>query len=280
MELKVKKFLELIKDNHFFVYDVETTGFDETKCDAIEVSAIKVDGNSFEIIDSYDSFINPGYHLPQDIIEFNEEHETGITDGLIQSSRTSDVVAKEFKEFLGENPIMVGHNVISFDTKFVQKLFNNSLGIAFEPSFQLDTLLLAREKVRGSRKLGDLYVQTPGKHHLTLHKSSDDIKATLAVLKWLIPMFTETKEKTDNTPITVSNIARWTRSETLDRIYITNSNNASIYYDLVGQCWTLDGVDKKKVLNGIYLYLKNKKNIKVRTEEEIISSIMEVAESH
>ncbi len=280
MELKVKKFLELVKNNHFFVYDVETTGFDEKKCDAIEVSAIKVDGNSFEVIDSYDSFINPGYHLPQDIIDFNEEHETGITDEVIQSARTSDVVAKEFKEFLGENPIMVGHNAISFDTKFVQKLFNNNLGVAFEPSFQLDTLILAREKVRGSKKLGDLYVQTPEAHDVTLHKSCDDIKATLSVLKWLIPMFTETKEKTDNTPITVSNIARWTRSETLDRLYITNSNNASIYYDLVGQCWTLDGIDKKNVLNGIYLYLKNKKNIKVRTEEEIISAIMEVAESH
>ena len=276
MENDVKLFLDSIKNNYFFVYDTETTGFNIESSDVIEISAIKVDGNTLEIIEEFDSLVNPGYHLPQEIIEFNEEHNTGITDEKIQAAPSGELVAKDFYTFIGKNPIMVGHNSISFDTKFVKKLFNKC-NYEFNPYIQIDTLKLAKEKVPAPRNLASLYERTPDNGSIAFHSSIDDAKATLSVLKWLLTFYnTSDNHKESNKPITVLNLSRWTKTDTLDRIYIQNKENYKIFFDVKLGCFDLSGVQKKDVLNGLYLYFKQKDRI-VTDEKSIISCLLEFA---
>lgn len=184
----VEAFKEAIKDNYFYVLDTETTGFSSIKNDIIELSVIKVDGNTMQIVDEFDKFINIGKRLPVDIIKFNLKNGTGINDELLANSPSPKFVADSFNYFVGENPIIMGQN-ISFDIPFVNEFYKKNLNKPFEPSLVIDTLTMAKEKVEGKRNLSVLYEKIPDAPEMTFHKSIDDVKATLEVAKWLIPMY-------------------------------------------------------------------------------------------
>jgi DNA polymerase III epsilon subunit-like protein len=44
--------------------DLETTGLSKENDSIIEIALIKFDENTFEIIDEYSTFINPGISIP------------------------------------------------------------------------------------------------------------------------------------------------------------------------------------------------------------------------
>ena len=184
----VDDFIDDIEDNVFFVVDSETSGLDPKHWDIIELSAIKVDGNTFEIIDEFDEYINPGYKLPPNIVEFNKKNGTGICDKLLQQEGLNPKEAAiKFNKFVGDNPCIMGQNV-SFDIKFIQKLYHKNLKKDFEYLNVVDTLKMAKEKIPGKRNLDILYGMIPESFNvpeLSFHKSIDDVKATLEVFKWI-----------------------------------------------------------------------------------------------
>lgn len=186
--LYVQRFLNQIKNKEFYILDTETTGFGIDKSDAIEVSMLRVDGNTFDILDEYDSFINPGYKLPARIAAFNADNQTGITDAILQRAPKADVIAKELYNFMGNAPIIMGHN-INYDIPYINKIYLQNLGIPFTPPVVIDTLKMAKEKVDGPCKLGILYSKIPNAPDISFHRSIDDIKATLEVFKWLVPKY-------------------------------------------------------------------------------------------
>ena len=96
-------------------------------------------------------------------------------------------------------------------------------------------------------------------------------------MKWLLTFYnTSDNHKESNKPITVLNLSRWTKTDTLDRIYIQNKENYKIFFDVKLGCFDLSGVQKKDVLNGLYLYFKQKDRI-VTDEKSIISCLLEFA---
>lgn len=258
----VEKFFGKIKGKVFCIYDTETTGLSPKNADIIEFSALKVNGDTLEIIETFDTFVNPGYELPQEIVEFNEKNNTGITPEKISSAPDKEFAAKKIREFLGENPIVVGHNSIKFDTAFVNKLYQEVLEEEFSPDFQLDTLVLAKEKVEGSHKLADLYKTVCEDEELPFHTSLGDVYATLEVLKWLLPMYDAEEEEDEVLHIT--KVQRWKKSATLDRIYINNKENASIYYDVVNSEWECSKYDNDFVKKLVYDYTE------VSDDEELV----------
>jgi len=46
-------------------FDLETTGLDKYNDKIIEVAMIKFDENTFEVIDSYSSFVDPERDIPE-----------------------------------------------------------------------------------------------------------------------------------------------------------------------------------------------------------------------
>lgn len=184
----VEQFIEDVKDDYFYVVDTETSGLNPKYWDIIELSAIKVNGNTFEIEDEFDIYINPEYKLPQEIVEFNKKNETGICDELLQSQglKTKDALAA-FQQFVGDNPCILGQN-IPFDIKFIDKLYHKGNKDIFSYRSVCDTLTMAKEKIAGKHNLDILYDMIPdsfNKPDLGFHKSIDDVKATLEVFKWL-----------------------------------------------------------------------------------------------
>ena len=189
LSTSVAGYVKNIKDKSFYVVDTETSGFSANYWDIIELSAIKVNGSTFNIEDEFDIYINPGYKLPQNIVEFNKKSGTGICDELLQKEgHKPKQAALMFKEFVGDNPIILGQN-IGFDINFIQKLYHQQLKEDFCYKDVYDTLKMAKEKLPGKHGLGELYAKIPDAPELSFHKSIDDVKATLEVFKWLTSFY-------------------------------------------------------------------------------------------
>lgn len=180
--------MNLSQLKHFFVVDTETTGFSRSNADAIEVSALEVvqRNGRFHVVDEFDRYINPQYPLPDAIVEFNERNGTGICDEFLADKPLAHEVAKELHDFLGDNAILVGHN-LPFDEKFIDKLYQ-SIWKTLDTEESIDTLAICRQKMSGSHKLCDVHAKTKGRHsaeHPQFHNSLADCYATLDVLEHL-----------------------------------------------------------------------------------------------
>jgi DNA polymerase-3 subunit epsilon len=190
---ELRAFLEKTNGKEFFVMDTETTGFFPTSADAIEVSAIRVlnDSGKFKILDTFDTFINPGYPLPSQIVEFNEKNQTGINDELLSTAPSPKEATLAIRKFLGvDDPVIVGHN-ISFDIRFLNKLYENNTRGVFNYGETLDTLDLCKREFVGKKhnlnlmhQMTDKYFSEIGEAH-GYHNSLSDCLATLDVLNYL-----------------------------------------------------------------------------------------------
>lgn len=169
---------ELVAGKTFVVMDTETTGLSAQNADVIEVSAIKVKlapvGSKcpFEVLDTFDSYVNPGYSLPEAIVEFNKKNNTGICDEFLADKPDSKSVANALQSFFqkepaatAENAILVGHNLESFDVPFIEKLMlAGGHKIPFQQTF--DTYRYAKQIIpftgKGTHTLGTLHARTEG----------------------------------------------------------------------------------------------------------------------
>ena len=132
--MKRKELLKRLDLSTFIAFDFETTGLDHQNDKIIEVAAIKfIDG---EIVDRYVELINPGMPIPAVITEI-----TGISDKMVCSSPSEELIIDDLLSFIGNNPL-VAHN-IHFDEKFLYQLCNR-LGRNVLKNDQYDTLQLAR----------------------------------------------------------------------------------------------------------------------------------------
>jgi DNA polymerase III epsilon subunit-like protein len=115
-----------IAGTEIIVFDLETTGltpkpekpgdppppdgFD----DLVEISAVKYrDGR---VLDRFYVMVKPNKPIPQEVIDI-----THITNEMAQAEGVpTEAALPRFFAFIGENPILVGHNAKWFDTKFMR----------------------------------------------------------------------------------------------------------------------------------------------------------------
>ena len=119
----------------YVVFDLETTGISVIKDDVVEISAVKVAGG--EVVDEFSTLVNPGRHIPYGASEVN-----GITDDMVADAPLFVDALKGFLDFAGDG-ILVGHNIHSFDMKFIcrdaMKFFGQVVGNDY-----VDTLKIAQ----------------------------------------------------------------------------------------------------------------------------------------
>ncbi len=115
------------------VFDIETTGLDKRACGITEIGAVKI--RAGEIVDRFQSFVNPGMPIPQNIVEL-----TRITDEMVADAPPIETVLRSFLDFCGED-VLIAHNA-NFDTGFLRVAAERAQ-IPF-PNTYLDTLALSR----------------------------------------------------------------------------------------------------------------------------------------
>lgn len=103
----------------YVILDVETTGLSPATDKIIQLSAIKYSAQGTPI-DTYDTYLNPGVHIPSRITSI-----TGISDEMVRNSPTSDQIKDQFLSFVSDL-LLVGYNV-SFDLRFLTAEFGDFL---------------------------------------------------------------------------------------------------------------------------------------------------------
>lgn len=162
----------------FVVIDTETTGLRPGAHRVIEVAGVRLRGG--EILDAYQSLLNPGVRIPSFIARF-----TGITQEMIAAAPHSHEVLPEFLRFV-EGALVVGHNV-GFDLGFLT-YEAQLLGHSF-PLDGLDTIPLARRFLPGLKrfKLDTLAARL----HIPIsdrHRASGDARVTAAAFLALLEL--------------------------------------------------------------------------------------------
>ena len=119
----------------YVVFDLETTGTSTSYDQVVEISAIKVKNST--IVDEYSTLVNPGMPIPIMASEVN-----GISDDMVKDAPDFRKALGDFNEFV-EDLTLVGHNIRSFDMKFIcrdaLKFYGKTVGNDF-----VDTLKIAQ----------------------------------------------------------------------------------------------------------------------------------------
>lgn len=174
---------DVLADSSYVVFDVETTGLSAVYDKIIELAAVKMQNG--EIVEEFQEFIDPGHPLSETTTNL-----TGITNEMVQGSKSEEEVLKAFKEF-SKDTILVAHNA-SFDMGFINTAYNHyQMGEALEPV--IDTLELSRalHPDAGSHRLNTLakkYNVALEHHHRAIYDAQ-----TTAHLLWIFLQEAEEK---------------------------------------------------------------------------------------
>ena len=161
-------------EHDFVCIDLETTGLNQDADTIIELGAVRF--RNGEILDRYQTFVNPGRRIPPFIQQL-----TSITPAQIERAPVFHQVADDFAAFIGDLPI-VGHNV-AFDLGFLRThrlpLPNRNYNTWDLASIFLPTL--------PEYNLGALAAHL-GLDHSQAHRASADAEITALVFHRLLRM--------------------------------------------------------------------------------------------
>lgn len=175
---------------YYIFGDVETTGLSEKTERMTEIALVRTDEN-FNIIDTFESFINPERAISAKITEL-----TGITEEMVEDAPKYIAAYPEINGWWNKGMekddeiIFVAHNA-PFDTKFINHGANEYLEKPLVVDF-IDTVSLARElkPFWRNHKL-DTCAKKFNIANEDHHRAMNDTMVLLKIAKRLIPEFIE-----------------------------------------------------------------------------------------
>lgn len=255
---EAKAFERLLSEKkNFFMVDTETTGLSPDTEKIIQFSALKVvpNGDTLDVVDEIDVYINPEKPLDPKITEI-----TGLTDADLADKPVESVVFPQILAFMGEHPIFVAYNT-PFDLKFVKALYGRQ-GKVLDPEETLDVLAMAREMLKRPDDVPDHKLGTVATHFgidAKFHSSIEDIKATKDVLDHLIEL-NQPEPEAERRKVKVNKVAYWEKSfgkMPMKRLYV-ETEAGSVYFNCVSKSWgekdegISDVIDMEDVVRQVY----------------------------
>ena len=172
-----------LEEAEFVVFDLETTGLSAARSQICEVGAVRV--RALELVDSFESLVNPGVALPDPVARL-----TGLRERELRSAPPAAEVLPDFLIFAADT-LLVAHNA-RFDQSFLERqlllLHGRRLS---EPT--LCTAALARRLLEGPlRRVGLASLANFfGVPTTPCHRALPDAEATAQVLVHLIGLAQE-----------------------------------------------------------------------------------------
>lgn len=161
----------------YVVFDLETTGTSCYSDAVVEISAVKVKGGS--VVDEFTTLVNPERHIPGFVVGIH-----GISDDMVKDSPCFREALSDFLDFAGDE-VFVGHNIQSFDLKFLYRDAQNYWGKTIGNDY-IDTLSFARKVLKGldHYRLSDLadYYDIPV---IGAHRALNDCRMNQQVFEHL-----------------------------------------------------------------------------------------------
>lgn len=157
----------------FHITDTETTGFKPPGARVIELATVSL--RRGEVVDRFETFIDPGVFVPSRITEI-----TGITTPMLRGAPKPPVALKRWLDYMGGTGHFVAHNA-NFDWNFL-KAECDMAGLAWPFGRSFCTVQLARHclpRLR-SHKLEELIAHY-GIRVSDRHRALADVEATATV---------------------------------------------------------------------------------------------------
>jgi DNA polymerase III subunit epsilon len=173
----------LLPEATFTVVDLETTGLSAKRNAITELVAIQYkNGLALEM---FSSLVAPTEEIPPEV-----EALTGITNAMVKNAPPLLSVLHDAAKFMGETPVIVGHNV-SFDLGFLrEKLSQNGMGGLMERlryERALCTKVLAQKILPGLPSYEGIVVATHcGVVNPNPHRAENDVRMSADILFRLI----------------------------------------------------------------------------------------------
>lgn len=160
-------------------FDIETTGLDKSTCRITQISLVKfllnADG-SYEIKDSYNTYVNPGLDATW---SDHAQLMTGITPESVTAAPSFAEISDKVLDFIGDNDILT-YNGNTFDIPILKnELARLGKSLTLYGRKIYDSLYI--ESKLNSRKLIDVYRKYTGKELDNAHNSLSDTLATMEV---------------------------------------------------------------------------------------------------
>ncbi|MBS65292.1 MAG: hypothetical protein CMA93_03075 [Euryarchaeota archaeon] len=155
-------------------FDLETTGFDHRKDRIVQFALVGSDTDGSHI--NLQSLVDPRGKIPPETTRVH-----GITNDDVRGMGDFSQHANEISSMI-EDSIIVGHNVLQFDWRFLEVECVRSGMEAPVPRGIIDTLVLARRlRIPGRHTLGHLCARF-GIEMTRSHQADADAGATLLLL--------------------------------------------------------------------------------------------------
>lgn len=185
--------------DEFISFDLETTGLSKKDCRIIEIGAVrmkKMSNGTYHEVDCFSQLVNPGKDQNGNQIFVSQmiTNLTGISNEMVKNEPIETECTRKFLEWCGEDVLMVGQNIESFDIPFVKEAAKRA-GTKWEPVASVDTLVLAKElrlKERGYvRNLKQPTLAQWLGFTYNAHRAVDDCRACSRILLNLVKMCKE-----------------------------------------------------------------------------------------
>lgn len=174
----------LIDDRGLVVVDLETTGTSPIKDRIIEIGACRVDPVTFEVLECFETWVNPGVESTRDAFAIH-----GVRSVDLASAPDEATALSSFKEFCGASIGLAGHNVC-FDASFLRAGLARA-GISMDIDYHLlDAWSVARLLLPAATGMTGVYnldtvCQLFELHRPSPHRALQDARATANVLSKL-----------------------------------------------------------------------------------------------
>ncbi|MEA4911597.1 MAG: PHP domain-containing protein, partial [Oscillospiraceae bacterium] len=168
-------------DGEMICFDLETTGLSAMAERIIEIGAVRIRGG--EIVDSFDTFVDPGRPIPQRITEL-----THITDDMVAGAPQEKQALEMFFEYAKDLPLMA-HNA-SFDMSFLTAALRRCGDERAITS--VDTLGMAQSLLPDLKKHRlDTLTQYFKLNSFEHHRANDDAAALARIYFKFMPMLAQ-----------------------------------------------------------------------------------------
>lgn len=244
----IKENIEFLKNSHYVVLDIETTGLSpKTGGRIIEIGAVRIVNG--EVTDEYQTFIDPQVKIYPKTTEL-----TGITGAMVAGQRTIGQVLPEFQQFIGD-AVVVCHNA-KFDwTRFLHPAFKD-VGLHLNNQVMC-TYELFRKADPGRGKGGytlltlcTMFGVKIKNHHRAIDDAIATAEAFIGIQKELVDVSIIrkaepiVKKALEHTEVAVKRVKYWEKrvspKQMMRRHYISLTNGSdfgTVYFDITTRTW-------------------------------------------